>query len=132
MAGATDRAAALLRSAGMPPGVALELALSQAYPHLLLRSIGGIFGHGAYAGIFGYYAGLAALRQGLSVQLFARGFIIAALLHALWNATQGVNVALSIVIPLVGFLLLVACILQARKVSPARALNFATRARRAA
>ena len=91
---------------------------------VFLRGVGAVFGHQAYSGIFGYYVGLAALRPQHTRSLIIRGFLTAILLHALWNATA--DVGGSVVLPAVAFAFLVASILKARALSPARAENFAT------
>jgi RsiW-degrading membrane proteinase PrsW (M82 family) len=106
------------------------------FAQALFRGIGDIAGHQAYSGIFGYYVGLAALYPAQRNKLILRGFLTAILLHALWN-TMGALGRANIggpTVMLVGqvalvfcsLAFLIACILQARKISPTRASNFAT------
>lgn len=114
-------------AAGFTVFEGLEKALQASDPglafyHVIFRSIGNIFGHGAYAGIFGYYVGLAVLRPRRAQGLLLCGFLIAALTHAAWNSMGLFN----IVAAAFAYAALVASILQARKMSPTRAMNFAT------
>ena len=106
------------------------------FAQALYRGIGDISGHQAYSGIFGYYVGLSALYPAQRNKLILRGFITAILFHALWNTMPEFSRA-GIIGPTVAYVgaaalvfcslaFLIACILQARKISPSRASNFAT------
>ena len=82
--------------------------------------------HGAWSGIFGYYVGLAALRPQSARELLIRGYLTAVAAHTLWNSLQTLEGLLMVPIGMLVYAALVACILQARKISPTRAENFAT------
>jgi RsiW-degrading membrane proteinase PrsW (M82 family) len=55
------------------------------------------------------------------------GYLTAAGLHALWNATGAVSGLLLAVVGIVSYAFLTAAILKARALSPTRNSNFATR-----
>lgn len=93
---------------------------------LIPRVLGSIAGHMAYSGYFGYFIGLAALKPSKSWQLLSIGYFSSALLHALWN-TFAANDIFAVIIGGLSYAFLVAVILQARKLSPNRSDNFATR-----
>lgn len=64
-------------------------AALQALHGLLLmipRVLNGLVGHMAYAGIFGYFIGLAVTHKRSVFTLVAIGWILAATLHAFWNS----------------------------------------------
>jgi RsiW-degrading membrane proteinase PrsW (M82 family) len=102
-------------------------ALFSGFWQTAIRSLGHTFGHGAYSGIFGYYVGLAAFRPGQAWQFLAQGFLIAIGLHTAWNATAGGEPTIGVILSVLGWVILVACIIQGRKISPTRHENFATR-----
>ncbi|HEY9727313.1 MAG TPA: PrsW family intramembrane metalloprotease, partial [Chroococcales cyanobacterium] len=54
------------------------------------------------------------------------GYLCAAILHALWNATGYVSPVLLAVVGTLSYALLAAAILKARALSPTRSQNFAT------
>lgn len=95
-------------------------------PRLLVN----VFGHIAYAGAFGYFIGLAALhRHNVRKALLALlvGFLIANILHDLWDAIVFYPAILKILSPIhevfiavVSFLVLGSAILKGREVSPER------------
>jgi RsiW-degrading membrane proteinase PrsW (M82 family) len=95
-------------------------------PRLLVN----VFGHIAYAGAFGYFIGLAALhRHNARKALIAIlvGFLIANILHDLWDAIRFYPRILAILSPVhevfiavVSFLVLGSAILKGREVSPER------------
>jgi RsiW-degrading membrane proteinase PrsW (M82 family) len=70
-------------------------------------------GHMAYSGIFGYFIGLAAIRSAVMPQLLLAGWLGAATLHALWDASGSLG-GLSFA-ALAAFLCFVACLLKARQ-----------------
>jgi len=54
---------------------------------LLPRTLGALVCHMSYAGIFGYFIGLAGLYRGVwTVPLLIFGWLLAAAIHAAWNA----------------------------------------------
>lgn len=95
-------------------------------PRLLVN----IFSHIAYAGSFGYFIGLAALRHRRAIPAViavAIGFALANLLHDLWDAMRFYGGGLSIMSPIhevviatVCFVVLGSLITKAREMSPER------------
>lgn len=55
---------------------------------LIPRVLNGVVGHMAYAGIFGYFAGLAVSHPRATFRLLGLGFVLAALLHGFWNSSS--------------------------------------------
>ncbi|HEY9629402.1 MAG TPA: PrsW family glutamic-type intramembrane protease [Coleofasciculaceae cyanobacterium] len=94
---------------------------------LIPRVLGSIFGHMAYSGYFGYFIGLSVLKPRRRWQILAVGYLTAAALHALWNATGLINFFVLAVIGITSYAFLAAAILKARALSPTRSENFATR-----
>ncbi len=94
---------------------------------LIPRILGSVSGHMAYSGYLGYFIGLAVLKPRKRVAILSIGYLTAAGLHALWNAT-GVFSSLSLaVVGVLSYAFLTAAILKARALSPTRGQNFATR-----
>jgi RsiW-degrading membrane proteinase PrsW (M82 family) len=95
-------------------------------PRLLVN----VFSHIAYAGTFGYFIGLAALRHRRAMPAaiaIAIGFALANLLHDLWDAMRFYGKSLSIMSPIheavtaiICFIVLGSLIMKAREVSPER------------
>ncbi len=95
-------------------------------PRLLVNC----FGHIAYAGAFGYFIGLAVLHHRnvkKAVIAVIVGFVVANVLHDLWDAIRFYNPDFAIVSPLhevlvavVSFVVLASTILKGREVSPSR------------
>lgn len=95
-------------------------------PRLLVN----IFSHIAYAGSFGYFIGLAALRHRRAIPAViavAIGFALANVLHDLWDAMRfyGSSLALmspihEVVIATICFVVLGSLITKAREMSPER------------
>jgi RsiW-degrading membrane proteinase PrsW (M82 family) len=95
-------------------------------PRLLVN----IFSHIAYAGSFGYFIGLAALRHRRVIPAaiaVAIGFGLANLLHDLWDAMRFYGSGLAIMSPIhevviatVCFVVLGSLIMKAREMSPER------------
>jgi RsiW-degrading membrane proteinase PrsW (M82 family) len=116
------------------PTMSIMFAMVRVFKEVIFRSILlNTFGHAAFSGIFGYYVGLAALRPHEGLGLMLRGFLIAMSLHAMWNTVQHLPVFTGILNQLadlaiagLAYGLLISCILQARKISPSRTVNFAT------
>ncbi|MGH7999509.1 MAG: PrsW family glutamic-type intramembrane protease [Brasilonema sp.] len=94
---------------------------------LIPRILGSVAGHMAYSGYFGYFIGLAVLKPSKSWQILPVGYLTAAGLHALWNATGLFNSLLLVIVGVLSYAFLMAAILKARALSPTRAQNFATR-----
>ncbi|MBS0320256.1 MAG: PrsW family intramembrane metalloprotease [Proteobacteria bacterium] len=91
-----------------------EAALQLLIPRLLSD----IAGHAAYAGIFGYYIGLAFLRPANRAKTLIIGLAVSAGLHAAWDA--GIPEFAQLVVALASFAALMACIAKAREISPNR------------
>jgi RsiW-degrading membrane proteinase PrsW (M82 family) len=94
---------------------------------LIPRILGLVAGHMAYSGYLGYFIGLAVLKPSKGWQILLVGYLTAAALHALWNATGAINALLLVIIGVISYAFLMAAILKARALSPNRAQNFATR-----
>ncbi len=94
---------------------------------LIPRMLGSIAGHMAYSGYFGYCIGLSVLKPGQRWRTLLVGYLIAALLHTLWNVSGMVNLLLLPVVGMASYALLMTAILKARALSPQRHINFATR-----
>ncbi|MEO8344650.1 MAG: PrsW family intramembrane metalloprotease [Betaproteobacteria bacterium] len=100
---------------GMMPG--RETALQLLIPRLL----GGICGHAAWAGIFGYYIGLAFYKPANRAKTILIGLAIAASCHAAWNSIGGTfGMFGMLLVALFSFALLMAVIGKARELSPNR------------
>jgi RsiW-degrading membrane proteinase PrsW (M82 family) len=94
---------------------------------LIARILGSISGHMAYSGYLGYFVGLSVLKPHKRWQILGVGYLTAAGLHALWNATGTFNLLVLALVGVVSYAFLVAAILKARALSPNRSQNFATR-----
>ena len=81
----------------------------------------------AYSGYLGYFIGLTVLKPRKRVSILAVGYLTAAALHALWNATGFFSALLLAVVGVLSYAFLTAAILKARALSPTRSQNFATR-----
>lgn len=102
----------LNRIVARSPSAGLEL--------LLPRLFGDVFGHAAYAGVFGYFLGLAAMKPAHRAKTVLTGLAIACALHASWNAAAGKSSLFMFLIALAGFVMLAVCIIKARQISPER------------
>jgi RsiW-degrading membrane proteinase PrsW (M82 family) len=101
---------------------------SQAYlsfPLAIMRTVKGMAGHIAYSGYFAYFVGLGLMRPRHRERFWIGGWIGASIIHGLFNASPG---SVSSLVSVTAFFLLLAVILKARQISPARDENFATRA----
>jgi RsiW-degrading membrane proteinase PrsW (M82 family) len=94
---------------------------------LIARILGSISGHMAYSGYLGYFIGLSILKPNKRWQILGVGYLTAAGLHALWNATGALNLLVLALVGVVSYAFLAAAILKARALSPNRSQNFATR-----
>lgn len=104
---------AVVELQGYLPG--REMALQLLIPRLLQN----VCGHAAWAGIFGYYIGLAAMNPANRWKVLGIGLGIAAGMHAAWNAAGSDTVRLLVALGSFGVLGIVA--MKARQISPNRA-----------
>jgi RsiW-degrading membrane proteinase PrsW (M82 family) len=82
------------------------------------RTMGGVIGHMAYAGITGYFIGLAVLRPQLPrAKLMLGGWVVAAVLHAIWNTSGAGGAGLLYLSAALTGALFVACLLKARQLN---------------
>jgi PrsW family intramembrane metalloprotease len=98
-------------------GLGLELVI----PRLLSN----VLGHSAYAGIFGYFIGLAALKPQNWIKTVLIGLCIAGGLHGLWDAVAsgyagGNSTVWGIFISFASFAGMCTLIMKAREISPNR------------
>lgn len=98
----------------------LGTAMAGALLLLLPRVIGGIVGHMAYSGIFGYFIGLSVIRPKQFWKLLLIGYLSAALIHTLWNSVGTIAFFLQYVIAGVAAVGLVGAILKARQMEASR------------
>ena len=115
------------------PAIAQESALPVQAGELLglqlliPRILGLVAGHMAYSGYFGYFIGLSVLKPNHRWRILAVGYLSAAILHALWNATGMFSIVVLAIVGVLSYAFLAAAILKARALSPNRPSNFATR-----
>jgi RsiW-degrading membrane proteinase PrsW (M82 family) len=81
---------------------------------LFPRVVGGIVGHMAWAGITGYFIGLAVLRQKQAAKLVLIGWLLTSAIHAFWNTSQFSSLIMPVA-ALAGGVLFIACLLKARQ-----------------
>lgn len=98
---------------------------------LIPRVLGSVAGHMAYSGYFGYFIGLSVLKPSKRWRILGIGYLTAATVHALWNATASTLGPLGPLglafVGVIAYAFLVAAILKARELSPSRSQNFAAR-----
>lgn len=87
---------------------------------LIPRLLHNLAGHSAWAGLFGYFIGLAALYPARRWKLLAMGLGIASAAHALWNTADKLGPWAGVLPALIGVFLLGTAIIKARALSPNR------------
>lgn len=92
-------------------GVGLQL--------MIPRLLSDVFGHAAYAGIFGYFIGLAALKPVGRVKTVLFGLLVAATIHSMWDSMAG-SVFMYFLLSLIAFVGLAIAIMKARTIAPDR------------
>ncbi|WP_448380748.1 PrsW family glutamic-type intramembrane protease [Gloeomargarita sp.] len=93
---------------------------------LIPRILGSVVGHMAYSGYFGYGIGLAALKPKYTWLVIPSAYGGAAVIHALWNASDTIGTWAAAVVGILAYVMLATAILKARQLSPHRHENFAT------
>lgn len=83
---------------------------------LLPRVFGGLVGHMAYSGLFGYFIGLAVIRPKQVWQLLAIGWLSASVIHALWNSVDKISPLLNYLVAGVCAVAVVGALLKARQI----------------
>jgi RsiW-degrading membrane proteinase PrsW (M82 family) len=82
---------------------------------LFPRAFGGLVGHMAWAGMFGYFIGLSVIRPNQRWKLLAIGYLAASVLHALWNSISLINPMLAYGVSIASAVALAAVILKGRQ-----------------
>jgi RsiW-degrading membrane proteinase PrsW (M82 family) len=82
---------------------------------LLPRVFGGLVGHMAYSGLFGYFIGLSVIRPKQMWQLLAIGYLSSSVIHALWNSVDAISPLLNYVVAGVCAVGVVGALLKARQ-----------------
>ena len=88
---------------------------------LIPRVLNGVIGHMAWAGIFGYFIGLAVNHRRSAIPLVLGGWFIAGALHGFWNASAQVpGESVSSISAAVSLAIFVACLLKAKQLELSR------------
>lgn len=94
-------------------------AIAMGMMLLLPRVFGGIVGHMAYSGLFGYFIGLAVIRRQQMWKLIAIGWVASSVIHALWNSVEAISPLLNYVVAGICAIGVVGAILKARQLEAA-------------
>lgn len=99
----------------------VALGALQGITLMVPRVLNGLIGHMAYAGIFGYFIGLAVTHKRSFPTLFAVGWLLASTLHAFWNSGTHLmgTWAFYVSAALTAFFFL-ACLLKAKQLEVSR------------
>ena len=97
------------------PGSAVAMGMMLLLP----RVFGGIVGHMAYSGLFGYFIGLAIIRPAQKWKLLAIGWLSSSVIHALWNSVDAISPLLNYVVAGICAVAVVGAILKARQLEGA-------------
>ncbi len=95
-------------------GYSGEGGLLAALILLLPRTISGMVGHMAWAGITGYFIGLAVIRPGNALKMVGIAWVGTSALHAAWNSQTFVP-ELAYLAVIAGGVFVVSCLLKARQ-----------------
>jgi RsiW-degrading membrane proteinase PrsW (M82 family) len=82
---------------------------------LLPRVFGGLVGHMAYSGLFGYFIGLSVIRPKQMWKLLAIGYVSSSTIHALWNSVDAISPLLNYAVAGASAVALVGALLKARQ-----------------
>lgn len=99
----------------------IGIAISTGFSLLLPRVLGGLVGHMAYSGVFGYFIGLSVIRPQQRWKLLGIGYVASTLIHTAWNTSSSIHINLLYVVAVVCAISLVACLLKARQIDGSRA-----------
>lgn len=97
------------------PGSAVAMGMMLLLP----RVFGGIVGHMAYSGLFGYFIGLAIIRPVQKWKLLAIGWLASSTIHALWNSVDAISPLLNYAVAGACAVGVVGAILKARQLEGA-------------
>ena len=113
------------------PKFGAAMGYLQATQLAVARTLDSASGHLAFSGYFGYYVGLGLLRPRHQIRYWIGGYVGAAAIHGLSNALALFeSVPLTVAMNFVSVSFLAAVVLNARRISPTRDQNFATKAYR--
>lgn len=102
------------KSSGAGAGFANGFAL------LMPRVLHGVIGHMAWAGISGYFIGLASRYPGSLIKLLAIGWLLPSMLHALWNSSSHLGGMGTWVAGAITLFVFVGCFLKAKQLEAVR------------
>lgn len=99
----------------------LALGVLQGVLLLFPRVLNGLIGHMAYAGIFGYFIGLAVSHRRSLFKLILIGWLTAGLLHAFWNSSWWLlGSAATYVSAAITLFVFLSCLLKAKQLEVSR------------
>ncbi len=98
----------------------LALAWGYALTLLLPRTFGGVAGHMAYAGVFGYFIGLSVIRPANPLKTIGIGWVAASVLHGFWNSSSALGAWSLYAAGGLAAVAFIACLLKARQIEASR------------
>jgi len=101
-------------------------AIAASLTLMLPRVFGGIVGHMAYSGIFGYFIGLAVLRPVDRWKLIGIGYLASTLVHTLWNSVSVISPLLQYAVAITAAIVVVGAVLKARQIEASLGVTNAT------
>jgi len=101
-----------------------DAGMLQALSLLLPRVFGGITGHMGYSAIVGYFIGLSVIRSKHRLKLILTGWLVASLLHGLWNSFGTHYNILYYPIAIVTVVVAIGGLLKGRQIEMASSGNF--------